>query len=122
MRPGWQRWVKGACYVEVLHHQSQITQPVHQSRLLLMPYLSQVLLTEETEKERAARVAALEDGEMLMESPLPGSSTPAYTHSMQPGQQGRPSWPLASPALSPGAYTCAARLMDSLVVLGRVIA
>ena len=50
-------------------------------------------------------MAALEDGEMLMESPLPASSTPAYPHSMQPGQQGRASRPLASPALSPGAST-----------------
>ena len=82
-----------------------INQFVHLSWLLLMPYTSQVLLTEETEKERAARVAALEDGEMLMESPLPSSSTPAHPHSMQPGQQGRASWPLASPALSPGAST-----------------
>ena len=37
----------------------------------------QVLLTEDTQKERAARLAALEEGEMLLESPAPSSSTPA---------------------------------------------
>lgn len=61
-----------------------------------------MLLTEDTEKERLAKLAALEEGEMLLDSPMPGSSTPACPHSSLPHQQGRPAWPQKSPALSSG--------------------
>ncbi len=62
-----------------------------------------MLLTEDTEKERAARLAALEEGEVLMESPMPSSSTPACPHSSLPQLQSRAAWPQKSPALSSGA-------------------
>ncbi|CAL5227863.1 g10898 [Coccomyxa viridis] len=64
--------------------------------------LKQVLLTEDTQKERAARLAALEEGEMLLESPAPSSSTPACPHSSLPQLQSRAPWPQKSPALSSG--------------------
>ncbi len=67
-------------------------------------YGLQVLLTEDTQKERAARLAALEEGEMLMESPAPSSSTPACPHSSLPQLQSRAPWPQKSPALSSGTY------------------
>ena len=59
----------------------------------------QVLLTEDTQKERAAKLAALEEGEMLMETPLPSSSTPPTSLHQQ---QSRPAWPQKSPAMSTG--------------------
>ncbi len=65
----------------------------------------QVLLTEDTQKERAARLAALEEGEMLLESPAPSSSTPACPHSSLPQLQSRAPWPQKSPALSSGNYS-----------------
>ena len=60
----------------------------------------QVLLTEDTQKERAAKLAALEEGEMLMESSLPSSSIPLTSLHQQ---QSRPAWPQKSPAMSTGA-------------------
>ncbi len=69
----------------------------------------QVLLTEDTQKERAAKLAALEEGEMLMETPLPSSSTPlASLHQ----QQSRPAWPQRSPAMSTGACLSSTLLQD----------
>ena len=61
-----------------------------------------MLLTEDTEKERAARLAALEEGEMLLESPSPSSSVPACPLSALPQLQSRGAWPQKSPALSSG--------------------
>ena len=69
----------------------------------------QVLLTEDTQRERAAKLAALEEGEMLMETPLPASSTPlASLHQ----QQSRPAWPQKSPAMSTGACLSSTFLQD----------
>ena len=75
----------------------------------------QVLLTEDTQKARAAKLAALEEGEMLMETPLPSSSDPLTTLQQQ---QSRPAWPQKSPAMSTGACCSAhAHEINSLAAL-----